>query len=410
MPRATASSVQLEVGMDGSTRPMGRLEPICDHTACFDAALRERADASRTVIMAVTNAGFASFWHNLRCSLERVGVARHALIVGTDDEACTAALAPGVACLVGERLFWPEAAAAELQGGAVSHGTAPYARLMHVKARPTLEAIRRGYNVLTTDTDIVFFRDPLAHLRGMLADADGGSDGDEGPHVLIQSDHDEVNEGACSEHHECPRSHWCEAGRCADEVCGGFHWMRGGAAEPQALLEGMFGLFEQQRSKGTRPAPHRPAPRAGQRGCGCGVAACVACAVAHTHGHARPSFSLHSCSPSARVAGDHRTGEQPALNYAIRRVAGLRFRTLPRALYPNGAAYFDRGIRPADGQLPYIVHNNWISGLSAKRARFERHAMWLALGGAGGGEGAGVEPARPGACVATALHASAASV
>ena len=82
------------------------------------------------------------------------------------------------------------------------------------------------------------------------------------------------------------------------------------------------------------------------------------------------------------LAGDHRTGEQPALNYAIRRVEGLRFRTLPRALYPNGASYFDRDIRPAKGQRPYIVHNNWISGLAPKRERFERHAMWLVGAGA----------------------------
>ena len=262
MPRrasAAASSVQLEVGMDGSSRPLGRPESVCDRIDCFEAALRERADASRTVIMAVTNAGFASFWHNLRCSLERVGVAKHALIVGTDDEACAASLAPGVACLVGERLFWPEAAAAELQGRAVSHGTAPYARLMQVKARPTLEALRRGYSVLTTDTDIVFFRDPLAHIRSLLAEeaaAAASGSADEGPHVLIQSDHDESNERACTEHHECPRSHWCdkEGGRCAEEVCGGFHWMRGGAAQPQELLEGMFGLFERQRSSGAQPA------------------------------------------------------------------------------------------------------------------------------------------------------------
>ena len=93
-----------------------------------------------------------------------------------------------------------------------------------------------------------------------------------------------------------------------------------------------------------------------------------------------PVTHVRSCLSCAFLvlAGDHRTGEQPALNYALRRVDGLRFRTLPRALYPNGASYFDRGVRPATrGERPYIVHNNWISGLAPKRARFERHAMWL---------------------------------
>ena len=144
--------MQLEVGLDGSTRPLAGTGAVCSHVDCFKPALQSRVHASGTVIMAVTNAGFAEFWHNLRCSLERVGLAQHALVVGTDRDACSAALAPGVHCLVGESLFWPEEAAAELDRKAVSHGTRPYARLMQVKARPTLEALRLGFNVLTTDT------------------------------------------------------------------------------------------------------------------------------------------------------------------------------------------------------------------------------------------------------------------
>ena len=47
MPRrasAAAWSVQLEVGIDGSSRPLGRPEPVCDRMDCFEAALRERAE------------------------------------------------------------------------------------------------------------------------------------------------------------------------------------------------------------------------------------------------------------------------------------------------------------------------------------------------------------------------------
>ena len=149
---ATVRPIRLEVSLDGSTRPLDGTGTVCSHIDCFKPALQSRAHTSGTVIMAVTNAGFAAFWHNLRCSLERVGLAQHALVVGTDRDACSAALAPGVSCLVGERLFWPDEAAAELKRTAVSHGTKPYARLMQVKARPTLEALRLGFNVLTTDT------------------------------------------------------------------------------------------------------------------------------------------------------------------------------------------------------------------------------------------------------------------
>ena len=149
---AAVRPIQLEVGLDGSTGSFDGSGTVCSHIDCFKPALQSRVHASGTVIMAVTNAGFAAFWHNLRCSLERVGLAQHALVVGTDREACSAALAPGVSCLVGARLFWPNEAAAELERAAVSHGTPSYARLMQVKTWPTLEALRLGFNVLTTDT------------------------------------------------------------------------------------------------------------------------------------------------------------------------------------------------------------------------------------------------------------------
>ena len=79
-----------------------------------------------------------------------------------------------------------------------------------------------------------------------------------------------------------------------------------------------------------------------------------------------------------------RPGEQPALNYALRRTPGLSYRLLARDLYPNGAAYFVRGIRPAGPAGPVIVHNNWMRGAEGKRARFEQHGMWFVDDGGGG--------------------------
>ena len=72
---------------------------------------------------------------------------------------------------------------------------------------------------------------------------------------------------------------------------------------------------------------------------------------------------------------DERIGEQPVLNFVLHRTPGLRWRVLPRDEYPNGASYFVRRKWPA--ALPVIVHNNWLAGYKKKRARFERHGMWL---------------------------------
>jgi hypothetical protein len=144
--------------------------------------------------------------------------------------------------------------------------------------------------------------------------------------VLIQSDYDESNEARCSMHEQCGRSSWCNlaSGRCEDEACGGFYLLRAGAPSI-ALLEALFQRMAWQRKN-----------------------------------------------------IDERLGEQPALNYVLRRTHGVRYELLPREEYPNGNAYFLRKVWPRAPRLPTIVHNNWLAGYAEKRVRFERHGMWFA--------------------------------
>ena len=56
-------------------------------------------------------------------------------------------------------------------------------------------------------------------------------------------------------------------------------------------------------------------------------------------------------------------------------------------------------MRPPAAELPYLVHNNWISGYEPKVQRFRQTAMWLTTYSA---------DEKPGEseCVATALHAT----
>ena len=84
------SAVRFEVSLDGSAviAAAPHVEPPsppapCSDLDCFTQLVRARADEHRTVVLAMTNAGFAPFWHNLRCSLERQNVSQHAIIIGT---------------------------------------------------------------------------------------------------------------------------------------------------------------------------------------------------------------------------------------------------------------------------------------------------------------------------------------
>ncbi len=361
-PPTGPAAARVVVGADGSASPTPAPAPseepseaACADRACFAALVRARSDAERTLVLAVTNAGFAPMWHNLRCSLQRLNLSQHTVVVGTDAAACAAARSRAVPCVVGDGggsadgLFWRAAAAERLERSPTRHGTAEYARLMHLKARPCLEVLSLGHHVLFTDTDVVFLRDPLASLRAKHGAAlDAGT-----LHVLIQSDYDESNERGCASHDECPRSSWCDlaAGRCEAEACGGFYLLR--SAEPSvAFLEAM----------GRRMAWQRE--------------------------HVDP-----------------RLGEQPALNYALRRTPGLEYKLLPRKSYPNGATYF---ARRKCAKMPVIVHNNWLAGLDAKIERFESHGLWLlppARAAGGGAEGDAVARAaaaagEPPACLA----------
>ena len=349
MPRP----LQFEVGLDGGSLELSPLPeeaaPACASLECFGGLVRNRASAAATVVLAMTNAGFAPFWHNLRCSLERVNVSQHAIVIGTDAAACEAASSGSVPCVVGDQVLWNQDASdanaghgggsSALSQEAEKHGTVAYARLMHIKAMPALAVLRMGYNLLFTDTDMVWLRNPLDRLRATYGAALDRGELD----VLIQSDYDESNDARCEAHEHCARSAWCDraSGRCEDEACGGFYYLR--SAPPAiALLEALFERMAWQRKN-----------------------------------------------------VDARIGEQPALNYVLRRTRGLRYVVLPREQYPNGQSYFVQ--RPPSSkrrkERPVIVHNNWIAGFEAKRERFESHGLWF-LGAGGACMAAAIPPAQ----------------
>lgn len=320
--------VSIEVDVHGNTPARSLRDPLmhCSSIDCFRDMVSARADQFGTIILAVSNAGFARHWHNFRCSMERLDVARHAIVVGTDIEACDAARSTSVPCVVGDGgLFWGNASIERLSSRSTRHGTAEYARLMHVKAKPCLTALTLGYDVLFSDTDMMWLRNPLKLLR--RARQRMSADGRDLPDVMIQSDYDETNEARCSSHEHCPRSSWCDQpnGRCEAEACGGFYWLRAQGGRSVAFLQAMFERMAWQR--------------------------------AHI---------------------DERLGEQPALNFVLHRTAGLTYQILDRKLYPNGNTFFARGLLPGrETRGPVIVHNNWLAGDEPKVQRWKEHGMWL---------------------------------
>jgi hypothetical protein len=75
-------------------------------------------------------------------------------------------------------------------------------------------------------------------------------------------------------------------------------------------------------------------------------------------------------------------GDEACINEELKTKA-FRFALLPSGLFPNGHDYFTRKVATS---RTVLVHNNFISGLESKIARFKAHGLWLpeAEGGASG--------------------------
>lgn len=56
----------------------------------------------------------------------------------------------------------------------------------------------------------------------------------------------------------------------------------------------------------------------------------------------------------------------------------VRLAVLDAALYPNGWNYFVSRLpqRTLGGELPAVIHNNWLQGFSSKVHRFREELLW----------------------------------
>jgi len=76
---------------------------------------------------------------------------------------------------------------------------------------------------------------------------------------------------------------------------------------------------------------------------------------------------------------DKSTGDQAAFNQIlveknIHGLSDLNVSVLPHKLFPNGQVYFETDM---NNESPYLLHNNYISGLENKIQRFKDNNFWF---------------------------------
>nr|ACL53499.1 unknown [Zea mays] len=139
--------------------------------------LRRAAMEDRTVIMTSVNEAWAAPGSLLDSFLESFQVgenvshfAKHVVVVAMDDGAFRRCQAVHPHC----HLLRPEKAGLDLSG-AKSYMTKDYLDLVWSKLKLQQRVLELGYNLLFTDVDVAWFRNPLVHIT-MAADITTSSD------------------------------------------------------------------------------------------------------------------------------------------------------------------------------------------------------------------------------------------
>ncbi|XP_018452178.2 beta-arabinofuranosyltransferase RAY1 isoform X1 [Raphanus sativus] len=135
------------------------------------------ADKNRTVVLSVAGFSYKDMLMSWVCRARRLAVPNF-LVCALDDETYQfAILQVGSCCVQGLPVFFDPYAPKNISFNDCHFGSECFQRVTKVKSRTVLKILKMGYNVLLSDVDVYWFRNPLPLLHSF------------GPSVLVaQSD------------------------------------------------------------------------------------------------------------------------------------------------------------------------------------------------------------------------------
>jgi len=158
----------LQQDLDLLASDLSRLQPppvpvetlSLEAESAFARAVKSRSKESTVIVMA-SNDGYASLTSNTVASLHKLGFHNY-VIIGLDDKACALISADAGSCVPvdGERV----------SSSAQPYRSQAYKKIVQQKPIWVKKAVDMGYNVLFTDTDIVWLKDPLPYLKKFATD------------------------------------------------------------------------------------------------------------------------------------------------------------------------------------------------------------------------------------------------
>ncbi|CAN0896281.1 Beta-arabinofuranosyltransferase RAY1 [Linum grandiflorum] len=298
-------------GMFGCSE-LRNLQPL-EFQASLESLLEITADEMRTVVLAVAGYSYKDMLMSWVCRLRRLKVTNF-VICALDHETF------GFSVLQGLPVFYDPSAPRNISFDDCHFGTKCFQRVTKVKSRLVLKILKLGYNVLLSDVDVYWFRNPLQFL------------GSFGPGFLVAQSDEYNKTGKFKYPAVLSKSRPINFPR---RLNSGFYFARSDAATIAAMDKVVIhaassGLSEQ------------------------------------------PSFYDVMCGEG----GSNRISD----NRCLEPETNLTVHFLDRDLFPNGA-YLDLWDEPnvtaaCMKKGCFVLHNNWINGRLKKLERQVSSGLW----------------------------------
>jgi len=267
---------------------------------------------NNTVLLTGGSFGYRDMMMNFVCNLRRLGIYDHLIIAAFDEQMYEFGFRMGLPIFFNQQA--PTAGLADFE-----YGSQSFRRLTKLKSQMVLRILKLGYNVIWTDSDIVWYQNPIPLLHAMESD------------LVVQSN----------------------------------------APYPQELADNgplriNSGFYRARSTPLTIDA----------------FANIVASAQASRLSE-QPSFYMVLCGgkEGRTIKGDNGCIYTSNLTDAELQGHGreLYVEYLDRQKYPNGAVsdfWQSPGTIPSTHPEMVILHNNWIRGLDGKTLRLTNNSLW----------------------------------
>eukprot|EP00958_Prasinococcus_capsulatus_P016493 scaffold1827_cov421-Prasinococcus_capsulatus_cf.AAC.7 len=283
----------------------------------LDDLLQLRA-SDNLIILIGGSAGYFTSTMHLVCNLRRLGIANF-VVAAFDEEMYLQGFRQGLPIYLEMEQVTENRT--EAHQDSAKYGSKAFRKITKVKSRAVLRVLRKGYDVLWSDTDIAWFKDPIPHLQRFKAN------------IVVQSN---APDG------DSPNG--------ARRINSGFYLVKS-SPDSIAAMEDVVSHASKS------PLSEQPSFYD------------VLCCADRRAPHERPGKCVQGDSMCV---------------YTVRSGATVNVQFLDRNKFPNGVTrrFWEGSSLGADnGKLAhkyglYIIHNNWIEGNDAKKARQQRHNLW----------------------------------